>query len=229
MPSTPPPPPHATGDLPNLAIPAHPDVAIDGAQRVWDRRTKLDIVRFRHRRFDGTMSDTRTWEVWRRGRAAAIVPYDPVRDAVVLIEQFRLPALVAGYDPVLVELPAGMCDGGEPPEITAAREIEEEMHLSATDLTPIGTFILTAGGADETCAIYVGRVAVPPAGPDGLVATTGGLAAEHEDIRVRVWDAAAAEAAALAGRIPNSVAALGLMWLAANRPRLRRDWTETDR
>ena len=227
MPSAPPPP--SSGDPPDLAIPAHPDVTIVGAERVWDRRTKLDIVRFRHRRFDGTMSETRTWEVWRRGRAAAILPYDPVRDAVVLIEQFRFPALVAGCDPVLVELPAGMCDGDEPPETTAAREIEEEMHLTATGLTPIGTFILTAGGADETCAVYVGRVAAPPAGPDGLVPMVGGLASEHEDIRVRVWDAAKAEAAAFAGRIPNSIAALGLMWLAANRARLRRDWTETDR
>ena len=227
MPSAPPPP--SPGDPPDLAIPAHPDVTIVGAERVWDRRTKLDIVRFRHRRFDGTMSETRTWEVWRRGRAAAILPYDPVRDAVVLIEQFRFPALVAGCDPVLVELPAGMCDGDEPPETTAAREIEEEMHLTASGLTPIGTFILTAGGADETCAVYVGRVAAPPAGPDGLVPMVGGLASEHEDIRVRVWDAAKAEAAAFAGRIPNSIAALGLMWLAANRARLRRDWTETDR
>jgi len=50
------------------------------------------VVKFRHRRFDGTMSGIRTWEVWRRGRASALLPYNPIADAVVLIEQFRFPA-----------------------------------------------------------------------------------------------------------------------------------------
>ena len=82
-------------------IPPHPDVVIESEQRVWSGRFPLDAIKFRHRRFDGVMSDTRTWELWRRGQAAALIPYDPVADAVVLIEQFRLPALAAGVDPVL--------------------------------------------------------------------------------------------------------------------------------
>src|ERR1700688_699879 len=91
-------------------LPAHPDVELCSEPRVWDGRFPLDVVRFRHRRFDGEWSGLKTWEVWRRGRAAAVLPYDPLADAVVLIEQFRLPALVAGIDPVMVELPAGLCD-----------------------------------------------------------------------------------------------------------------------
>ena len=82
--------------MPALSLPSHPDVRIEADQRVWDGRFPLDVVRFRHRRYDGTMSGPRTWELWRRGRAAAVLPYDPIRDAVVLIEQFRLPALAAG-------------------------------------------------------------------------------------------------------------------------------------
>ena len=86
-----------------LPIPPYPDVVIESEQRVWSGRFPLDVVKFRHRRFDGAMSDTRTWELWRRGHAAALLPYDPVADAVVLIEQFRFPALAAGVDPTLVE------------------------------------------------------------------------------------------------------------------------------
>ncbi len=107
-------------------------------QRVWNGRFPLDVVRFRHRRFDGAQSGEKTWEVWRRGRAAAVLPYDPVADVVVLIEQFRLPALVAGLDPVLVELPAGLCDDGETPETTARRETREEMGLEVGALRHIG-------------------------------------------------------------------------------------------
>ncbi len=142
-------------------LPAHPDVEVCSEQRVWNGRFPLDVVRFRHRRFDGAMSGVKTWEVWRRGRAAAVLPYDPVADAVVLIEQFRLPALVAGLDPVLVELPAGLCDDGETPEATARREMVEEMGLTVGALRRIGGFLLTPGGADEVCELYAGRVQAP--------------------------------------------------------------------
>ncbi len=80
---------------------------------------------------------------------------------MVLIEQFRLPALVAGLDPVLVELPAGLCDDGETPETTARRETMEEMGLAVGALRRIGGFLLTPGGADELCELYVGRVQAP--------------------------------------------------------------------
>ncbi len=100
-------PPYTWVDGTPPPLPAHPDVLIEADERVWDGRFPLDRIRFRHRRFDGTLSGPRTWEFWRRGRAAAMLPYDPVEDAVVLIEQFRLPALAAGLDPVMVEVPAG--------------------------------------------------------------------------------------------------------------------------
>src|SRR5580704_11224411 len=164
----------------------HPSVELLSNQRVWDGRFPLDVIRFRHRRFDGAQSGVKTWEVWRRGRAAAVLPYDPVADAVVLIEQFRLPALAAGLDPVLVELPAGLCDDGETPEATARREMMEEMGLAVGTLRRIGGVLLTPGGADEVCELYAGRVRAPHADGDGI-AGHAGMADEHEDIRVRVW------------------------------------------
>ena len=205
------------------AIPAHPGVDICSEQRVWDGRFPLDVVRFRHRRFDGAMSGVKTWEVWRRGRAAAVLPYDPVADVVVVIEQFRLPALVAGLDPVLVELPAGLCDDGETPEATARREMMEEMALAVDVLQRIGGFLLTPGGADEVCELYAGRVRAPAADANGI-AGHAGMTDEHEDIRVRVWPADRAIEAALGGQMTNSVTMIGLLWLAARRDDLRKEW-----
>lgn len=204
-------------------IPPHPDVTILSEQRVWSGRFPLDVVTFRHRRFDGAESDARTWELWRRGRAAAVLPWDPDRDVVVLIEQFRFPALAAGLDPVLVELPAGLCDDDETPDVTAHREMGEEMGMAADRLEWIGDYILTAGGSDETCALYAGRVRAPETGPDGIVGH-GGEAVEHEDIRTRVWPADEAIEAALAGRFTNSITAIGLLWLAHRREWLREKW-----
>lgn len=204
-------------------IRGHPDVELLSDDRVWDGRFPLDVVRFRHRRFDGHQSGVKTWEVWRRGRAAAVLPYDPTADAVVLIEQFRLPALVAGLDPVLVELPAGLCDDGEAPEATARRETAEEMGLEVGTLRRISSFLLTPGGADECCELYVGRVHAPACGDDGI-AGYAGLVEENEDIRIRVWPADRAIAAALAGKMTNSVTMIGLLWLAVERPALRKEW-----
>jgi ADP-ribose pyrophosphatase len=204
-------------------LPVHPDVQIESDQRVWSGRFPLDVVRFRNRRFDGTMSGVRTWEMWRRGRAVAMVPYDPVADVVVLIEQFRFPAFAAGIDPVLVELPAGLLEDGEDPEATMHRELQEEMAMTADRLERIGGYMLTAGGADEFCDIYIGRVHAPETGPDGI-AWHAGETAEEEDIRVRVWPAAKAVEAALDGRFTNSITAIGLLWFAARRDALRQRW-----
>lgn len=206
-------------------LPDYPGVTIESDETVWHGRFPLQLVKFRNPRFDGSQSGLRTWELWRRGRAAAVLPYDPAADAVVLIEQFRLPALAAGIDPFMVELPAGLCDPGEEPAATARRETEEEIGSTVTRLEPISDVLLSPGGCDEHVFLYVGRLAVPAAGPDGLVHGTGGLASEEEDIRIRVWPAEAAVEAAMAGRFRNVITTLALFWLAARRPALRQAWT----
>ena len=210
-----------TGPAP---LPAHPDVAIESDETVWNGRFALQRIKFRQRRFDGRMSGLRTWELWRRGRAAALLPYDPVADAVVLIEQFRLPALAAGVDPVMVEVPAGLCDPGEDPETTLVREAEEEIGMRPARLLPMGDYLLSPGGCDERVALYVGEIAVPPADADGIVGTAG-LDSEHEDIRIRVWPAERAIARALSGGFGNVVTTVALLWLAARRDEVRRGWS----
>jgi ADP-ribose pyrophosphatase len=205
-----------------MRIPPHPAAEIESEQTVWSGRFPLELIKFRNRRFDGALSRTRTWELWRRGQAAAIVPYDPVADAVVLIEQFRLPALAAGLEPVLVELPAGLVEPGEDPARAILRELEEEAGLAADRLERIGGYLLSPGGTDEFCHLYAGRVSAPSADPVG----TFGLASEQEDIRVRVWPAEAAIEAAFAGTFANVITAAGLFWLAAQRDRLRSQWRQ---
>jgi ADP-ribose pyrophosphatase len=201
-------------------LPVRPDVSVESDETVWNGRFPLQRIKFRQRRFDGAWSALRTWELWRRGRAAALLPYDPLADTVVLIEQFRLPALAAGVDPVMVEVPAGLCDPGEDPAVTLIREAEEEMHLTPRRLRRIGDFLLSPGGSDEYVSLHVGEVTAPP---EGIVGS-GGLASEHEDIRIRVWPAGRAIATALDGGFPNSVTSLALLWLAARRDELRRAW-----
>jgi len=206
-------------------LPAWPGLVVDSDETVWNGRFPIQRIRFRQRRFDGAMSAQRTWELWRRGRAAALLPYDPLADAVILIEQFRLPALAAGFDPVMVEVPAGLCDPGEDIATTLTRETAEELGVPARRTLPIGNFLLTPGGCDEQVSLHVGEVTIPPCGPDGVVGLTG-LQSEAEDIRVRVWPATRAIEAALAGQMANSVTAIALLWLAVKRPMLQDLWKD---
>ena len=204
-----------------------PDVVIESEETVWQGRFALQVVGFRQRRFDGAMSGVRRWELLRRGRAAAVLPYDPVRDLVVVIEQFRLPAYAAGLPPVMTELAAGLVDGDDTPEATIRREAVEEMGLELGAMERIGDFLLTPGGCDELCTLFAGRVdlAGVDIGADGLMGTHG-LASEQEDIRVRALPAAHVIGQAVAGAYPNSVASLGLLWFAARREWLRAKWLE---
>jgi ADP-ribose pyrophosphatase len=205
------------------AWPVDPDVVIESTTTVWNGRFPLQLVRFRHRRFDGTMSEPRDWELWRRGRAAALLPFDPVSDQIVLVQQFRLPVFAAGLDPFTMEIPAGMLDGKEDADVAARRETLEEAGVAIKRMERIGEFVLSAGGNDETVTLFVGEMTAP-AGASGVIAGPGGLADEGEDIRLHLWPADKAIAAALSGQVSNSVAALALLWLAARRDWLRAQW-----
>ncbi len=202
-------------------IPAHPGLTVLEDEVVWGGRFPLQRVRFRYTRFDGTPSSELTWKLWRRGRGCAVLPYDPVRDSVALIEQFRLPALAAGFPPMATECPAGLVEEGEDPEDTARREVAEEAGLRPERMERIGRFMLMQGGCDEVMDYFAARVSLP-ASPDG--AGNGGLAAEGEDTRVLVMPAEDAFAAVDSGGIQNVSAALCLFWLRHHGARLRREW-----
>ncbi len=200
-----------------------PDIIVESTETVWKHYAQLDVVRFRKRRFDGRMSEARTWEVLLRGHAVGVLPYDPATDRLVMIEQFRYPALVAGMDPLLLEVPGGFMDADETEEQAGARELREETGLATDRVHRVGRFMLTAGASDESVTILAGRISAPAVDTDGI-AGYGGLASENEDIRVRVLPAADAIENALAGRYANSITVMALLWFASRRDWLRREW-----
>jgi ADP-ribose pyrophosphatase len=196
----------------------------DDRVRIVERSTpfqgyfRIDRYRLRHRRFDGGWSDEIQREVFERGHAAAVLPYDPARDTVVLIEQFRIGAYAAGLEPWLIEIVAGIIEPGEAAAEVVRREAREEAGCEIGALEPVGSFIMSPGGASETLSLFCGRV--ESAGAGGL----HGLAEEHEDIRAIVLSSDKAIARLAAGEIANASAAIALQWLALNRERLRATW-----
>jgi ADP-ribose pyrophosphatase len=180
---------------------------------------RIDRYRLRHRRHDGGWTGEITREVFERGHAAAVLLYDPDRDAVGLIEQFRVSAMAAGESAWQIETVAGIIEEGESPEDVVRREAIEEADATVLDLVPIAKYLVSPGGTTETCALYCGRV--DSRGLGGHF----GLAEEEEDIRVFVLPTD--EALAMLGQpqTANAVTIIALQWLALNRHELKRRWS----
>ena|ERR1700676_2932949 len=204
---------------PRAHPPAHPDVEILGSEVGFARHLRVEVVRFRHRRFAGGWSGERVFDVVRRGAAVAILLYDPDRDSVVLVEQFRVAALYGGRSPWQVEAVAGLVDSDETPEQVARREAREEANLDPVGpLLPIQTMLPASGSYDEVVSLFCGRI--DARGAAGIY----GLASEQEDIRVVVKTVAEIEAMLDAGAIESGHTLICLYWLLRHRDRLRREW-----
>jgi len=200
------------------------DVELIDRDTVFEGYFRIDRYRLRHRLHQGGWSAPITREVFERGHAVAVLPYDPVRDEFVLIEQFRIGAYAADDEaPWLIEIVAGIIEAGESPETVARRETKEETGLEALDLAPCADFYVSPGGTTQFNRLFCARV-------DSLRAEgIHGLDHEHEDIRPIVFSAAAATRLIADGRVRDATTQIALYWLQANRPRLRDAWRALDR
>ncbi|MEO4045563.1 NUDIX domain-containing protein [Pseudomonas sp. CAU 1711] len=197
----------------------HADVEVLQRETCFQGFYRLDRLHLRHRQFAGGMGPQLRRELFVRHDAVCVLPYDPQRDAVVLIEQFRVGALDKSAHPWLLELVAGLIDKDEQPEEVARREAEEEAGLHLGALWPISQYYPSPGGSDERVHLYIGRC--DSSGAGGV----HGLAEEGEDIRVHVWPLEDALRAVKDGRIDNAAGIIALQWLALNRDEVRGLWS----
>ena len=160
-----------------------------------------------------------TREVMERAHAVAVLPYDPTRDEVVLIEQFRMGIFDAGHDPWSIECVAGLIEADESLEDVAYREVEEETGLEVTALQQVHRMYASPGVFSEHVWIYVARVDASEAG--GIF----GLDHEHEDIRAFTCPLAQALKMLDDGQILVSHSLIALQWLALHRDEMRRRWS----
>lgn len=178
---------------------------------------QVDVYRLRHRTFAGGWATIQR-EVFERGHAVVVALYDPERDTVVMIEQFRVGAYAAGWNPWLIECVAGIIDEGETPEQVAIRETAEEAGAEPDQIVHVGDYIISAGGSSETVRFFCAKVDSEPMG--GLY----GLEHEGEDIRVVKYTVDEAYDMVRSGRISNSMAVIAIQWLKLERDELRKKW-----
>ena len=169
------------------------------------------------RRFDGMLSAPVNRAVFIGGASAIVLPYDPKRDRVLLIEQFRAGPYARGAQiPWTLEAIAGRIDKGETAEDAARREAREEAGLTLTTLEHIVQTYPSPGSTNELFDIFLGLCDLPDD-----VAGTGGEASEDEDIRSHLLDWADFDARLNGGGYDVLPLVMAGHWLARNRDRLR--------
>jgi nudix-type nucleoside diphosphatase (YffH/AdpP family) len=193
------------------------DVIENHWAQVYANYFSVEEYDLRFRRFDGTMSQSVNRAIFLSGDASVVLPYDPVRDRVLVIEQFRMGPYGRGdLHPWLLEAIAGRVDGGETPETAAYREAREEAGLNLCDLIPVAHYYPSPAAKSEYLYTYLGLADLPD-GAAGL----GGLATEVEDIRAHLLSFDTLIALVDSSEIDNAPLIILANWLARNRARLR--------
>jgi ADP-ribose pyrophosphatase len=179
---------------------------------------RIEQYTLRHRLFAGGWSQPMQREIFERGHAAAVLPYNPVTDEVVLIEQIRVGAAGSSASPWLLEIIAGMIDSDETAEQVARREAEEEAGIVMTELLPMLNYLSSPGGTTERIQLYIGKLTSPVA--TGIF----GLAQEHEDIKVHLMARTKALQLLAEQKIDNAATVIALQWLALNLATVQQAW-----
>ncbi len=194
-----------------------PDLDLRAARRPYTNFFALEEHDIAFRRFDGTMSEVVNRAGFVGGDAVTVLPYDPLRDRVLVVEQFRFgPYLRGDPRPWVLEPVAGRIDPGESPQTCAHRETMEEAGLTLSALEHIADYYPSPGGVSEFVTSYIGIADLPD-----TAAGIGGVAHEAENIRAHVIPYQRLLNLVSTGEAGCGPLVLSALWLAQNRDRLR--------
>lgn len=198
------------------------DVDIIEQRQVHRGFVRLDVLTLRHRLHEGGWSKPFERELYDRGHAVAVLPYDPIADRILLVQQFRIGAYAGGFPPWQLEAIAGMLKPGETPEDVARREAREEANLKIFDLEPIAHYLSSPGASSESVTLFCGRADVRNA------AGVHGLRDENEDIALMTFAVDDIPTVLTEPGASNALTVIALQWLLLNRNRLRQSWIAGD-
>ena len=202
---------HSPGGLVNADV---TDVYVERPYAAYFTLEKYDLA---FKRYDGSTSAMVRREVFVATDAMIVLPYDPIRDRVLLVEQFRPGPFARGdQKPWQLEPIAGRIDTNETAEETAHREAMEEAGLTLSRLEEVAHCYASPGCSTEYFDIYVGIADLPDE-----IAGVNGLEEEAEDIRSFLFSFNDLMRLVDEMKIVNAPLVLASLWLARHRDRLR--------
>lgn len=194
------------------------DVKIESVTPLYKGFFKMVAYEFRHKLYNGGWSDVVRREIFERGHAVAVLPYDPIREEFVLIEQIRVGALPTSSTPWLLEIIAGIIDEGETQESVCHREAQEEAGIELKHLTKALSYLASPGGTTERLHIFVAQT------DSTLAQGVHGLAYESEDILVHRVKEQDAYDWLQSGKIDNAASIIALQWFFMHKQTLLERW-----
>ncbi len=203
----------------NLVKFTHKDVSVKPVKSLYKGFFQVDLYQFEHALFAGGTSNVISREILERGDAIAVLPYDPVSDTVLLIEQIRIGAIKSKHSPWLLECIAGMTDGSTDYESVVKKEAFEEAGLELNELEFMLSYLSSPGGTTERLHLYLARA-------DLSQVQTGvyGLESEGEDIKTHVLSVDEALTRLNNGEMDNAATVICMQWLALNRDKMAKKW-----
>jgi ADP-ribose pyrophosphatase len=175
----------------------------------------LKTIELKHTLYKGGWSNILTRELFHRGNCVAVLLYDPIRDEVVIIEQFRVGAIQFPDQAWLLEIVAGAIEIGETAEEVAYRESVEEAGCEIQELIKINDFFTSPGGTSELLTLFYGKV------DTSRVGGIHGLEHEDEDISVTTMKFEKVYQLLLDGKILSAIPIIAIQWLYIHREQLR--------
>jgi ADP-ribose pyrophosphatase len=194
------------------------DVKVQQRSTSYDGFLRIDELLLSHRLIEGGWSEIIKRELQIKAGAVAILMFDPVREEVVLVRQFRVGMIDEQGSPWLLEIVAGMIEMGETPEDVAIRESIEEADLTPANILKICEYYSSPGTTNEKVYLYCGQVDSSNAGG------VHGMIDEHEDIEVVVISFAELVDAVECGLINNAMTIIATQWLEKNMPKVLAQW-----
>lgn len=201
---------------PDEGPPADKQVEVLSRTRVHSHFFALDRMVLRHSRYDGSMTRPLDREAVYAGHAAVVLPFDPVKDEVILVEQFRANLFALGDpNPWVIEAIAGLVDPGETPKAAAIREAKEEAGVEPTRMEQVSAAYSSTGSNTEFVTTFVALADF------NSLSSGGGLDSEGEDIRRIILPFAEFAEGLRACRFRDAPLITAGLWLMLNRDRLR--------
>lgn len=196
------------------------DVRLERLRRPYASYFGVEEMEIRHALFGGGESPVLHRAAFVSGDAVTVLPYDPVRDEVLLIAQWRAgPQARGDAHPWPLEVIAGRLDAEESAEDAARREAREEAGLALGPCIPVGGYYPSPGILAEKIESFLACADLSAAGG------VHGLEEEAEDIATLRLPFAEAMALVDRGAVNSATALVSLLQLARLREGLRKDWT----
>jgi ADP-ribose pyrophosphatase len=182
------------------------DYIINKKKLLYDGFFKLNEIYFTHKKHNGKWSDEVRREVFGGAHVSTVLPYDPIKKRILLVNQFRAGVIKNKYNPIQTEIVAGIIDDGETPDEAARRECFEETGCKIKKLIKVNSYFPAPGSSESYYHFFLGEI---DSYEDNRIM---GQENEQEDILVQSYTIDQVKNLLRQNLITNGITIIALQW-----------------